>query len=764
MNSHGQTLWKVIFVLAIVSIVGFFGRRVATSQICSTWPQSQQVSGVSSARWIPRRIRQFSSHENMQPALSKRPSRISRRPCNFWVVITTIHSPSAVVSAFRCPKGLKSCAWCICVVADMKTDPREWEKLEREWENLVYLSPEKQKELNFAIEPLVPWNHFARKNLGYLYAMRQGALAIYDTDDDNFLRNADRMEACATGSADGWAMHPLCRWAYYLANRSGTRPMPELQVVAPSFHNHSTSCPVVNPYPHFYPSEQGTWPRGYPLEEIQRRKQCGEGMQTKIVSAIDLFNAVGVVQTLANVDPDVDAVHRLTKTLPMHFQRDNNFALLVGKQSFAPFNAQATLFARKSFWSMLLPSTVHGRVSDIWRSYFSQAIMRCSGMTVAFVSPWVDQLRNSHDFLGDFVAETPLYEKSGALVSFLLANSCSTLEKKELPLQAMLNLYKDLYEIGVVEEKDVTLASAWTKDLVSIFGDGISADVRAEPPSSPQSQVLFVSKGSSLTAGEVGEALHFAPPAEKLNSSIAFRYRTMSSSWGMSAENVEFWIDEEDYSSNNTICPSCILQGSFSRAVAAWYNLTELGAKAPPWIVRGHGLGGFIIASTCSMDFGWRFFFKRYPAGTIPFKWIFFGDDDTFVFTSNMATFLGQYDSSKLVFAGPSECNMIKTYNDRQVCGFSTAYGMVMSRALMEKLREKWDGVGVMGAVRAYGIAPNSWGDDTAMNHEVHQVDGLIVVVDPGFGNGTFTKHLRNMKEKEFTMRVAEETKKLHVK
>lgn len=78
-------------------------------------------------------------------------------------------------------------------------------------------------------------------------------------------------------------------------------------------------------------------------------------------------------------------------------------------------------------------------------------------MTVAFVSPWVDQLRNSHDFLGDFVAETLLYEESGALVSFLLAKSCSYLEKKELPLQAMLNLYKDLDEIGVVEEKDVTV-------------------------------------------------------------------------------------------------------------------------------------------------------------------------------------------------------------------------------------------------------------------------------------------------------------------
>ena len=30
-----------------------------------------------------------------------------------------------------------------------------------------------------------PYNHYARKNIGYLYAIQQGADIIYDTDDDN---------------------------------------------------------------------------------------------------------------------------------------------------------------------------------------------------------------------------------------------------------------------------------------------------------------------------------------------------------------------------------------------------------------------------------------------------------------------------------------------------------------------------------------------------------------------------------------------------
>ena len=38
----------------------------------------------------------------------------------------------------------------------------------------------------FTIANLLPKNHYTRKNLGYLYAIKNGADAIIDTDDDNF--------------------------------------------------------------------------------------------------------------------------------------------------------------------------------------------------------------------------------------------------------------------------------------------------------------------------------------------------------------------------------------------------------------------------------------------------------------------------------------------------------------------------------------------------------------------------------------------------
>mmetsp|Transcript_2095 Transcript_2095/g.6272 ORF Transcript_2095/g.6272 Transcript_2095/m.6272 type:complete len:107 (+) Transcript_2095:3-323(+) len=82
---------------------------------------------------------------------------------------------------------------------------------------------------------------------------------------------------------------------------------------------------------------------------------------------------------------------------------------------------------------------------------------------LAFSAPWVKQVRNAHNYLADYEAETPLYSRSGALVRFLRAwrppsNATS--------LGACLEeLIIALYEIGVVEETDVLLHQAWLDDL-----------------------------------------------------------------------------------------------------------------------------------------------------------------------------------------------------------------------------------------------------------------------------------------------------------
>lgn len=49
---------------------------------------------------------------------------------------------------------------------------------------------------------------------------------------------------------------------------------------------------------------------------------------------------------------------------------------------------------------------VHGRVSDIWRSYIAQRLLWDVGSSIAFMPPRVDQFRNP---LADMQAEEDLY-------------------------------------------------------------------------------------------------------------------------------------------------------------------------------------------------------------------------------------------------------------------------------------------------------------------------------------------------------------------
>lgn len=56
------------------------------------------------------------------------------------------------------------------------------------------------------------------------------------------------------------------------------------------------------------------------------------------------------------------------------------------------YNAQATLHMYSALWSLMLPVTVHGRVSDIWRGYVAQKIMGLLGLRLVFSPSMVKQV------------------------------------------------------------------------------------------------------------------------------------------------------------------------------------------------------------------------------------------------------------------------------------------------------------------------------------------------------------------------------------
>jgi hypothetical protein len=373
----------------------------------------------------------FSTNESILEVLRvDDPGYISNH-CNKWGVVTTIFDPTKAITRVA---SLPS--WCLIIVPDTKTPDNYMEKLlqlQREKKNtdltnlknntdltnsivdqdiletnningtptdlsnknIIFLTVEKQKDLENLQGPFsdfirsTPWNHFCRKNVGYLVAMFLGAQFVFDFDDDNYIK------------LDIVSGHPLSILPDDLNLRNTTVVMQG----ANAFNHH----PIMGA------SVEGSWARGFPTDLIQNEATQGiAAYQTDLPISGQTYGVkrdVGVIQYLADNNPDIDALHRMSKPLPMTFPLDGASAVLVPTHAYSPYNAQATIHTRNAMFAMLLPSTVPGRVSDIWRGYFAQCIFADTGLSLVFAPPKVVQVRNDHDYLGDFEAEGDLYSK-----------------------------------------------------------------------------------------------------------------------------------------------------------------------------------------------------------------------------------------------------------------------------------------------------------------------------------------------------------------
>ncbi|CAM9162841.1 unnamed protein product [Ectocarpus sp. 13 AM-2016] len=350
--------------------------------------------------------------------------------CGRWAVINSIVEPTHAVKQLAAMSE-----WCVVVVGD-KNGVAEYNMT-----GVTYLTPADQDVLPYRIGKLLPWNHFGRKNIGYMYAIHHGAEVIYDVDDRNALidphQGVPHSDVCSAGKQDVFRFHS------------------------------DPSAFVHNPYPCF--GAPGlVWPRGFPLDKVQLEDSSICSLEGAMDSQV-----IGVVQALANHYPDVDAIYRMTRPhggLPFTFATDDSREAetrdlrVVPASTFTPYNAQATLHFEVAFWGLLLPTTVDGRVSDTWRSYFTQSLLPAVGAVAAFSPGWVEQVANTRNNLADFKAELPLYQRSGALAEFLLQYRGLGSNVSALPLEIEA-LAVTMYEYGIVEDEDVALTQAWLEDL-----------------------------------------------------------------------------------------------------------------------------------------------------------------------------------------------------------------------------------------------------------------------------------------------------------
>ena len=320
-----------------------------------------------------------------------------------WAVVTTINYPSEALKKLNCLANVH-----LVVVADKKT-PADWYL-----EGCEFLSVDRQMSLNYRIISLLPWNHYSRKNIGYLYAIEHGARIIYDTDDDNII-----MGNCIE----------------YEPTRT--------QIMTPLTQAH-----VINPYAYF--GQDTVWPRGYPLQCILENTQTTQSM---------LDCRPLIQQGLVNNDPDVDAIFRLTRKLPISFDDNQPICLPVG--TMAPFNTQNTVFHYDAFWGLIIPITTAFRVCDIWRGYWVQRILWQIDGNLCFLPARVIQQRNSHNYMYDFIDETDLYLKAGDLINFL----CLWQPKSKDLFNTIVELHTSLIDAGFFKSQELELTKAWLEDL-----------------------------------------------------------------------------------------------------------------------------------------------------------------------------------------------------------------------------------------------------------------------------------------------------------
>ncbi len=323
------------------------------------------------------------------------------------IVLTTIHPPSQAVRAWAALDG-----WRLVVAGDRKTPPN--------WQcpGGVFLSAALQDSLGLRLSRVLPWNHYCRKMVGYLHAIREGAGIILDTDDDNTPKNHWRL--------------------------------PDFQV----------QCELTPPDRGFvnvyglFTTDTNIWPRGFPLNRIRQPEAA--------LSADDLARqpvSVGVWQGLADGDPDVDAIYRLTNNTPCYF--DSRPPVVLARGSLCPFNSQNTAFRREVFPLLYLPAHVTFRFTDILRGLVAQPILWQAGFHLGFMGATVVQERNPHDYLQDFVSELPCYlhaQDVPSIVQAAISSNCSVSDN-------LWSAYGALRKEGLVPEEELIVLDAWLQDL-----------------------------------------------------------------------------------------------------------------------------------------------------------------------------------------------------------------------------------------------------------------------------------------------------------
>jgi hypothetical protein len=327
------------------------------------------------------------------------------------IVVTSIFHPNKSLLALA--EGAKKNNWKFVIAGDVSS-PKDFQLKDAEFYDI-----NAQRSLHWKFAALCPERHYTRKNIGYLIAMANGSNVIVETDDDNIPR------------PEFWTPR-------------------QKSITA----NKITGSGWANIYSLF--TKVNVWPRGFPLEELH-----GSETGTSVIKTPSEIYCP-IQQGLADENPDVDAVFRMTQKLPIVFDKKGNYFLEKGL--WCPFNSQNTTWFKDAFPLLYLPSFCSFRMTDIWRSFVAQRIMWECDWRLLFHNATVWQERNEHSLIRDFEQEVPGYINNNKIKRLL--DALELKGGKDQIGDNMLMCYEELIRNNIISDsKELNLLIAWLEDI-----------------------------------------------------------------------------------------------------------------------------------------------------------------------------------------------------------------------------------------------------------------------------------------------------------
>jgi hypothetical protein len=319
------------------------------------------------------------------------------------VIITTINKPSQTIF-----NHIKNTDYDVIIVGDIKT-PEDYKNL-----NCIYLDIDAQKKLFPELSDLLPYNHYCRKNLGYLYAIKKGYKIIYETDDDNVpYDNFDNILHCnnmkmITEENNKW----------------------------------------INIFKYFT-NNAHIWPRGFPLSLLKNNPNY-------LIN--DTYIRPSIINGLVDNDPDVDAVFRIICNHQHCIEWEKNTSVIINNKNMCVFNTQNTFWLNPSiFICLLIPSSVSFRYCDILRSIITNIILKNTNNYMMYSSPNVKQNRNEHNLISDFKSEYAMYIHNENILEYIEDGT----ENMTCSIKLLSLIYNNLLKENVIKQFDVNILNKW---------------------------------------------------------------------------------------------------------------------------------------------------------------------------------------------------------------------------------------------------------------------------------------------------------------